>query len=80
MNKLVEDRLKKRPKTKGYHPNAAPYKVIVHNNYSEPFIKREYKDKDKAERYAMELSLKHPKWKITIECIRLPSRKDTVDV
>jgi len=70
-NPLVNNRLKKRPAKEGYHPNVAPYKVIIHPNYGEPFIKREYNNKDKAERYALELSLKNKNLRITVEYIKV---------
>jgi hypothetical protein len=78
MNELVEKRLltrKKKPKA-GYHPNSAPYKVIVHPHHSDPYIKREYVTKEKAERYALELSKKY-RCKITIEYIKVsgPGKK-----
>jgi hypothetical protein len=71
MNQLVDDRLKKRPATGGYHPNAAPFKVVIHSNGGEPFIKREYTTQEKAERYALELSKKNKNLRITIEYIKV---------
>jgi len=71
MNQLVNNKLKKRPASGGYHPNVAPYKVIIHPNQGEPFIKREYTTKDKAERYALGLSIKNKNLRITVECIRV---------
>lgn len=70
MNKLISDRLNKRPAKKGYHPNVSPYKVIVHPENGEPYIKREYTTKEKAERYAMQLSMKYKRMRITIEYMR----------
>jgi hypothetical protein len=71
MNKLVADRLEKRPAKGGYHPNASPYKVIVHPNNGESYIKREYTTRDKAEQYAMQLSIQNKGMRITVECIRV---------
>jgi hypothetical protein len=71
MNELVSNRLKEKPATKGYHPNVAPYKVIVHPHNGQPYIKREYTTKEKAERYAVDLSLKKKSLRITVECIRI---------
>ena len=71
MNKLIENRLAKKPAKGGYHPNVAPFKVIVHPNVGEPYIKREYPNKEKAERYALELSKKYKNTKITVECIKI---------
>jgi hypothetical protein len=68
---LVNKKWNRRPKTKGYHPNASPFKVIVHPIMGDSYIKREYTIKNKAEKYAMELSLKKPKWKITIQYIKI---------
>jgi hypothetical protein len=67
---LVKEKLLRNPPNKGYHPNSTPYKVIVNKSY----IKREYSKREKAERYAIELSKKHPKWLITIEFIRIYDR------
>jgi hypothetical protein len=71
MNKLIETRLIKKPAKNGYHPNVAPFKVIVHPMMSESYIKREYTNKEKAERYAMELSKKYKNTRITIEYIKI---------
>jgi hypothetical protein len=71
MNKLIEARLIKKPAKVGYHPNVAPFKVIVHPMMGESYIKREYTTKEKAERYAMELSKKYKNMKITIEYIKI---------
>ena len=68
---LVLDRLAKRPKTGNYHPNASPWKVIIHPRNSGPYIKREYTTKEKAEKYTLAESKKHPYTKITIEYIKL---------
>ena len=71
MNKLIADRLAKRPAKKGYHPNVSPYKVIVHPAYGESYIKREYTTREKAEQYAMKLSIRNKRMRITVECIRI---------
>ena len=71
MNTLVEERLNKRPVKKGYHPNVSPYKVIIHPLYGEPYIKREYTTIEKAEKYALELSNKNKRMRITVECIKV---------
>lgn len=71
MNELVANRLKDKPAKNGYHPNVAPYKVIVHPYNGESYIKREYTTREKAENYAVRLSLKNKRLKITVECIRV---------
>jgi len=50
----------------GYHPNAAPYKVMVQTSYGEPYMKRAFANKEKAEKYAINLSLKYKNAKITV--------------
>jgi hypothetical protein len=64
---LVKEKLLRNPAGNGYHPNSTPYKVIVNKSY----IKKEYSKREKAEKFAMELSKKHPKWLITIEYIKI---------
>ncbi len=71
MNKLIEARLIKKTATKGYHPNVAPFKVIVHPVLGDSYIKREYTTKEKAERYSLELSKKYKNTKITVEHIKI---------
>lgn len=71
MNQLVNNKLKKRPAKEGYHPNVAPFKVIIHPTNGQPYIKREYTTKDKAERYALELSIKNKNLRITVEYIKV---------
>jgi hypothetical protein len=68
---LVLDRLQKRPAIGGYHPNISPWKVIIHPQNNDAYIKREYTTKEKAERFALKESKKHPYTKITVECIIL---------
>jgi hypothetical protein len=50
-----------------YHPNARPYKVICVLPNKEPFIKKQFSNKDKAVKYATKLSLKYKKWTIRVE-------------
>ena len=69
---LVLNRLQKRPAKGGYHPNTSPWKVIIHPQNNDAYIKREYTTQEKAERFALEESKKHPYTKITVDCIKLP--------
>lgn len=51
----------------GYHPNAAPYKVFVETSYGERYMKKAFANKEKAEKFAVKLSLKYKNAKITVE-------------
>ena len=55
----------------GYHPNSVPYKVIVYPVTGKSLLKREFSTMEKAEKYGMALSLNNPRWRITIEYLKI---------